>query len=202
MKEKTNICIAVSGGGRSLKNLIDWQHAGKTDFNVSCVISSKDTCGANDFAREKNIPLLVSSEKKIEADLIEAFIKKHNAQWIVLAGFLKKFPNLSSFQNRIINIHPALLPDFGGKGMYGLHVHEAVIRAQKKTSGATIHFVNENYDEGNIIAQIFVDIEKNDSAEILAKKVFEKECLLLPVTINKLINGELPLQNNQIWHHP
>jgi folate-dependent phosphoribosylglycinamide formyltransferase PurN len=114
---------------------------------------------------------------------------------VVLAGFLKLLPIDVNWPGKIINIHPALLPKFGGKGMHGRAVHEAVLAAGEVVSGATVHFVNEQYDEGAIISQIEVTIEKTDTVDALASRVFAAECRLLPWTIDRIAEGVLPAKH-------
>ena len=198
--QKIPIAVAVSGGGRSLKNLL--AHQKNAPWQIACVISSSPDCGAVAIAHEHKIPLFVgdfakSARDKTTADLT-AVLAGHKISWIVLAGFLKLFPTLSAWQNRVINIHPALLPKFGGKGMHGHHVHEAVLAAKESVSGATVHFVNERYDEGAAISQIEVPVKQDDSPDDLAARIFAAECLLLPWTITALCEHRLPLAERQI----
>ncbi len=202
MDSKKKICVCISGGGRSLSNLLA-QDPSISHWNVAAVISSSTQCGGNDIARAANLPLLICDFSKSNAekakDQVARFVSDHKIDWIVLAGFLKMFPALTSFEGRVINIHPALLPKFGGHGMYGHHVHKAVIEAKEKKSGASVHFVNSKYDEGAVISQIKVDVTANDTPESLATRVFKAECLLLPITITALVKGDLPLPGNEIF---
>ncbi len=187
------VCVFISGGGRSLENLI--LYADKK-YQIDGVISSNEKCLGNEIAKKYQIPLKIISFKKENRDqsveeIYNSFVH-WKIDWVVLAGFLKMFPMSEKFlawQNKIINIHPALLPEFGGRGMYGSCVHEAVLRAKKKESGATVHFVNEKYDEGKIISQIRVPVLENDNEQSLAERVFKAECQLLPETLNKLVLG-------------
>ncbi|MBP9708468.1 MAG: hypothetical protein KBD78_12560 [Oligoflexales bacterium] len=194
--DKLKIVVAVSGAGRSLENLILYSKMPDAAFEIVGVISSKIACRAESVAQNENIPLLrgdFSKHDKKLAIATDSFLSKTKAGLIVLAGFLKPFPVLPQFQNKTINIHPALLPKYGGKGMYGMKVHAAVFANHEKTTGATVHLVNEEYDKGQIIAQIVFDIKSDDSAEIIANKVFECECLLLPFIISKIARKELSL---------
>ena len=122
-------------------------------------------------------------------------------QWIVLGGFLKLFPTDFStthpWRDNIINIHPSLLPKFGGKGMYGDKVHKAVIASKEKKSGATVHFVNAKYDEGSIISQCEVPVFSDDCHESLGRRVFDAESFLYPQTLAALVNGKLPLSSGK-----
>lgn len=198
--QKTQIAVAVSGGGRSLKNLL--AHQATAPWTVACVVSSSPDCGAVGLAREHHIPLFTGDFSKSRRDEtrreLAAFLEQHQIKWIVLAGFLKLFPTLDAWQNHVINIHPALLPKFGGKGMHGHHVHEAVLAAKESVSGATVHFVNERYDEGAAIARIEVAVKPSDTPDDLAARIFAAECQLLPWTITELCAGRLPLASRQI----
>lgn len=200
LTSKIPVAVAVSGGGRSLKNLLD--HEAKAPWKIAAIISSAPDCGAVKIAQDAGIPLIVGDFSKnsrtATTEKLIAFLAQYKIEWIVLAGFLKLFPNIPSFQNRVINIHPALLPKFGGKGMHGHHVHEAVLAAKEPLSGATIHFVNERYDEGAAIAQIEVNVESSDDPEKLAAKVFAAECKLLPWALTELCLNRLPLAKDGI----
>jgi folate-dependent phosphoribosylglycinamide formyltransferase PurN len=120
-----------------------------------------------------------------------------SADWLALCGFLKVFPLFPEYRDRTVNIHPALLPRHGGRGMYGQHVHSAVLKAGDTASGATVHYVTEAYDEGATIAQVAVPVEPNDTPEALAARVFKAECQLYPQVINSLVAGALPLGHGQ-----
>lgn len=198
-----NIAVAVSGGGRSLANLIDFEQKGSASFHVRCVISSKPDCTGVAIARAAGLDVFchkfpLAPDPGLNHEL-QSFLESHNVSWVVLAGFLRPLPILAEWRSRIINIHPSLLPKFGGKGMYGSHVHKAVIAARESTSGATVHFVNERYDDGAIIAQISTDVDPADEHGTLAERVFAGECILYPQVINKLIEGELPLSDGRIF---
>ena len=188
------IAVGVSGGGRSLANLI--QYEAKDPYSVALVFSSSESAKANALAKAANRPLLVldfsrKNSEQAKSMLYES-LEAHGIDLVVLAGFMRLLPVDRCWQNKIINIHPALLPNYGGKGMHGHFVHEAVIAAQEVESGATVHFVNENYDQGSLIAQTKVHIAEGESAESLAAKVFEAECGLLPWTLSQMAAGYLP----------
>ena len=194
------IAVAVSGGGRTLENLL--QNADRCGYHVAAIISSRPDCPAAIFAKRQNIPLWSGEfsqdlSQNIKTDL-DLWVQSYDVELIALAGFLKPFPILHGFQGRIVNIHPALLPYHGGQGMYGARVNQAVWQAKLKFSGATVHYVSERYDEGQIIAQIRVSIEGLTSAEAIAERVFTAECRLYPEVISRLLKSQLPLKNNQI----
>ncbi len=183
-----SVVVACSGTGRSLMNL--WEKSEDHGYRISGVICSRFDCPAYLWASDKKIPVYCAYfplESYQEQDLLEwlTFLK---ADLIVLAGFLRKFPNLSVYEKRIINIHPALLPKFGGKGMHGRRVHEAVIAAGEHESGATVHFVNSEYDKGEVIEQVRLKVVKAWSADELAAAVFNLEKTLLPAVISRLLN--------------
>jgi phosphoribosylglycinamide formyltransferase 1 len=195
------IIVAVSGGGRSLQNLLDLQKDAACLYEVVGVISSSSSCRAVDIAVASNLAVFVSAFDKKAMSLVKSL-----REWVsglcpdlcVLAGFIRLFP-LDVVSCPIINIHPALLPKYGGKGMYGQKVHDAVYKDKELITGATVHFVNERYDEGAIIAQIEVDVGQCKSAEDIQAKVFRAECQLLPQAITGLLKGELPLTDGRVY---
>ncbi|MBM4250566.1 MAG: phosphoribosylglycinamide formyltransferase [Deltaproteobacteria bacterium] len=194
------LAIAVSGGGRSLANFIARSQS-VSEFQVAAVIASTPNCRGVSIAREHGIPVFVGDFVKdadVTAHALEEWLLSQNIDWIVLAGFIKRFPVLKPWQHRLINIHPALLPEFGGKGMYGDRVHAAVLAAGRDVSGATVHFVNDHYDEGAIIAQAVVPVLPSDDTHSLADRVFAAECKLYPEVMRRLINGTLPLPSGAI----
>lgn len=187
---KTKIAVLVSGGGTNLQALIDAQTDGVIkNGEISLVISNKDNAYALERAKNNNIKALyIKNDENFEKNLIEQ-LEENEIQLIVLAGFLvilsegfvKKFPN------RIINIHPSLIPSFCGDGFYGLKVHEAALKRGVKITGATTHFVNEITDGGEIIMQKAVEIKDGDTPEILQKRVMEEaEWKILPLSVEKV----------------
>ncbi len=172
-----NIAIFASGGGSNAVKMI--QHfQQKNSICVKFIVTNNPAAGVINKAKELGIPTFVFPKEilKEPSSLIE-LLQKNAIDLIVLAGYLLKIPTalISKFPKSIVNIHPALLPNFGGKGMHGLHVHEAVIKAGKLESGITIHFVNEAYDEGEIIFQEKCKVETNDTPESLAARVLQLE---------------------------
>lgn len=196
-KSKLKIAVGVSGSGRSLLNLLKQQS--ERPYSIELVFSSSPTAAANQIAANYNIPLLVLdfSKKNLEQTqqkLYEAF-EEFQIRLVVLAGFLKLFPVYDGWHSRIINIHPSLLPRYGGKGMYGLRVHDAVIKSGDRISGATVHFVDQHYDQGRIIAQSDVILDVDESTSSLAQKVFQAECRLLPEVLSGFWDGRLPARS-------
>jgi len=193
---KVSIAVLVSGGGTNLQALIDAQNSGKLKSGeISVVISSKPDVFALERAKNAGIPSFVANKQDFGNDS-EAFgreIKKHldeyKAEIIVLAGFLSKLPDeiCEQYKDRILNIHPALIPSFCGKGYYGLHVHEAALQYGVKVSGATVHLVDNEYDHGRIIMQKAVDVLEGDTPEILQKRIMEQaEHIILPASVEML----------------
>ena len=188
--KKTSWVVAVSGTGRSLENLILKEP--QYSYQITGVISSSPRCKAVDIAKKNHLPTFIGdfSKHTLVSDELKLWLNDIAPSWIVLAGFLKKFPsnfsNLSEISQRTINIHPSLLPQFGGPGMYGMNVHKKVYESQCKRTGATVHFVNEHYDQGTIIAQRSTRLRGDESPVDISKKVFEIECELLPEVLSQL----------------
>lgn len=191
----TPIAVAVSGGGRSLENFLRRERAGAERYRVAAVVASRPDCRGATLAAEAQIPVFIDNFSASRApDLqarLTAFLREHGVQWIALAGFLKPWPIAPAFENRIVNIHPALLPAFGGPGMYGDRVHAAVLKSGATETGATVHYVTERYDEGAVIAQARVPVLPGDDPHTLAARVFAAECELYPATLDRLIRGDL-----------
>lgn len=192
-----NIAVFVSGGGTDLQSIIDAVQEGSLKVNISLVIGSKAGIYALERAKSVGIPVHVFCKNDYEnlsamyEDVI-SLLKLSKIDYIVLAGYLSILsPNIiNAFEGRIINVHPALLPKFGGKGYYGMHVHEAVIASGEKISGATVHYVDEGTDTGKIISQGIVPVFPDDTPETLQKRVLELEHKLLPQTLAELLNDK------------
>ncbi len=183
------IAIFASGTGSNAKAIIQYFN-GHEFIKVNCLLSNKPSAKALEMAASFGLDSKVISQAQLEQPiLLIDYLKARGISLIVLAGYLKKIPALmvEAFPNAIINIHPALLPDFGGKGMYGMHVHQAVVDARVGKSGMTIHYVNEVYDEGGIIFQASVDLEETDQAADVAKKVLSLEHKHYPEVIEQLL---------------
>ncbi|MDD9950458.1 MAG: formyltransferase family protein [Zetaproteobacteria bacterium] len=187
------IVIAASGTGRSFANLLD-HPAHNHKYKIVGLIASRENCKAVNIAAERGLDTIIEPfHHETQAhQKIAPWLRARGAKWVVLAGFLKRFPTTLLQQNywKVINIHPSLLPKYGGKGMYGMHVHRAVVAAQESYSGATVHYANAEYDQGTHISQGTVKISPEDTPEQLADKVFQLECQLLPETLIQLITKE------------
>ncbi len=198
------VAVFVSGRGSNLRAIVNYFKINRQKVSVNLVISNKPDCPAFNFALENEIQTFVvkskNTNKSFSWEEILNTLKKNEIDLIVLAGFLKKIPNkiVKEFRFRIINIHPALLPSFGGKGMYGINVHRAVFESSAKVSGATVHFVNEKYDEGKIIAQKCVDISDVNSPEEIAERVLKIEHKILPAVIEKFADNKIQIENNRV----
>jgi len=183
------IAIFASGSGSNAENIINY-FGGNDKINVGCIISNKKDAFVFERAKRLNIPaVFFSKEDFYSSGKVIEFLIDAKINFIVLAGFLLKVPEnlINLFPQNIINIHPALLPKFGGKGMYGDHVHQAVIESGEKESGITIHYVNENYDEGTIIFQAKCVVAPDDSYEDVAEKVHELEYRFYPQVIENVL---------------
>lgn len=192
--KKTKLVVLVSGGGRTAENLhTKIQENLNSYISISLVIASSSKIKA--FNKLKSIGLNVEIVPESDQLLIER-IKKEKADFIILAGWLKLFPIPPDFAGKVINIHPSLLPDFGGKGFWGLKVHTAVINSKVKKSGCTVHFANENYDEGDIILQRTCQVYPTDTPSTLANRVFNEECIALPEAIIMLANRKTKNKRN------
>lgn len=183
-----NLVIFASGGGTTLQAIIDAIANKELDCKINLVISNSPDAYALERAKNAGIETYVIQNKKSdEMDLeLEQILKNHEIDLIVLAGYLKKIGPRLVEKYTIINTHPSLIPKFCGKGMYGMKVHEAVVNAGEKISGATVHYVNQNYDEGNIISQTKIDILPNDTADDVAEKVKVAEKIQLINVIRDL----------------
>lgn len=183
------IAIFASGGGSNAKKIIEHFHKSKTG-KVALVVSNKKDAGVLDIAARHKIPAMHLQRADIyETKEILFILDEYEIDFIVLAGFLWLVPNylIQAYPHRIVNIHPALLPKYGGKGMYGKHVHAAVKAAGEKESGITIHFANENYDEGDVIFQASCLLDESDTPETIAGKVLELEHEHFPKVIEQLL---------------
>ncbi len=180
--KKLNLVVLASGGGTNLQAIIDHIEDGKLNAQIKAVISNNSKAGALERARNHNIPAIHLSHKQFatpeefDQKLLSIF-KESQTDMLVLAGYMKMLSPviIREYKNRIINIHPALLPSFGGSGMYGIHVHEAVIKSGVKVTGVTVHMVDEVYDHGAIVMQKTVPVIDDDTPESLAERVLKVE---------------------------
>lgn len=192
-----NIGVLVSGGGTNLQSVIDNIESGKINGQIKVVISNKESAYGLERARKHGIKAIyLNGEKGIIEEL-----KNNDVDLVVLAGFLKILSHdfTRAFENKIINIHPSLIPSFCGKGYYGLKVHEAAVEYGVKVSGATVHFVDENTDTGAIIMQKTVDVLPDDSAQDLQKRVLCVEHEILSQVIAKFCEDKIKLVGRRVY---
>ncbi len=182
---------------------------GKIPARIRCLITDNEHAGAIDFARQKKLPVYTESPKNYAAPnlfgkALLQILKKYDTEWIVLAGYLKKIPDnvVSAYANRIVNIHPALLPSFGGSGMYGQRVHQAVYDSGAKISGVTVHLVNTEYDKGPIVMQRSVNIEDCRSPEEIAETVLRVEHIVYSEALRKLLTCDFEVSGNRVIFKP
>ncbi len=185
-----NVAIFASGEGTNAENLFKY-FANDPRVKIKLVVTNKDNSGVIAKAEhyKKNVQIISKEALENYTSQIIEFLQVEKIDLIILAGFLLKIPAefIKAFPNKIINIHPSLLPKYGGKGMYGIHVHNAVIQNKDIESGITVHFVNEEYDKGEVILQAKCEVDKNDTPEILSQKIRELEFEFLPKAIEKLL---------------
>ncbi len=203
-----NIVVLVSGGGTNLQAIMDKIADGTvTNTRIAAVISNNANAYALERAEKAGIPAECISPKQFENrelfnEALLAGVKKYNPDLVVLAGFLVIIPPMliSEYRNRLINIHPSLIPSFCGTGYYGLKVHEAVLARGNKVTGATVHFVDEGTDTGPILLQKAVYVQQGDTAEILQKRVMvEAEWEILPQAINAIANNRVVIEDGKAW---
>lgn len=207
---KTKIAVFVSGGGTNFEALINAQENGKIPHGeIVLMVSSSRTAYALKRAENHGIKSVVCSKKelgsqeKFEEEILKN-LEENDIQLIVLAGFMSILSNefTKKYENRIINIHPSLIPSFCGEGFYGLHVHEAALKKGVKVTGATVHIVNEIPDGGPIIMQKAVYIEENDTPEILQKRVMEQaEWKILPESVELMCSGKVKIENGRTYRN-
>jgi len=200
-----SIAVFASGRGSNFQALAEAISRKNIDARIVVVISNNSEAGAIALARSLQIPALHLSQKQFPSQ--EAFtsevlasLDSHGADFIVLAGYMKKLDAriIRRFRNRIINVHPALLPAFGGQGMYGHHVHEAVVAQHARRSGATVHLVDEEFDHGPIVLQESIPVEENDTPESLAEKVLVIEHRILPRAVELFAGNKIRIDNGVV----
>ena len=185
------IAVLISGGGTTLKNLIERKKLSELPVEFRLVVSSNPTAKGLALAQAESIPTAVIRRRDFcdgESHSFAMFdaIRSSGARWVIMGGYLEHLLIPEDFENRVLNIHPSLIPAFCGKGMYGLRVHQAAIDFGVKISGCTVHFVDDQYDHGPILLQRACEVLEGDTAETLQKRVFELECEALPEAIARI----------------
>jgi len=197
---RPNVAFLASHNGTNMRAIVAAIRSGALNANPVVLISNNAGSGAMTWARENKIPAYhisaTSEGGEAAADAaISAALRRYEADLVVLAGYMRKLgpETLSAFQNRILNVHPALLPKHGGMGMYGRHVHEAVLSAGELESGATIHLVDGEYDQGPVVMQEAVEVKSDDTVETLTARVQAKEQEMFPEVLRRIVDGEIDL---------
>ncbi len=202
--KKLNLIVLASGGGTNLQAIIDNIEAGKLEAQIKAVISNNSKAGALERARNHNIPDIHLSHKQFATpeefdQKLLSVLKENETDLVILAGYMKMIAPtvIREYKNKIINIHPALLPAFGGKGMYGIYVHEAVIESGVKVTGVTVHTVDEVYDHGPILYQKCVPVSSNDTPEILQQRVLPYEHEAYSRVIQLFAEGKIEIKDHR-----
>ena len=189
--------VLISGSGTTLKNLMEQRDLGTLPVEFRLVVSSKKEAGGLNYAKEASIPTVVVPKQRTQSaeehsERVFGPIREAGAELVVMGGYLQHVLIPADFENKVINIHPSLIPSFSGKGMYGLKVHQAAIDFGVKVSGCTVHFVDNEYDHGPIILQSTCKVLESDTAESLQRRVFELECEALPSAIRMIVARRSP----------
>lgn len=190
MKRKTNIAIFASGTGSNAKAVINYSL--NSNYNVELIVSNKENAGVLAYSKKYGIDALIIDKTSFyKENKLLYFLEEKGIELIILAGFLWLIPKylLEKYSNSIINIHPSLLPKYGGKGMYGINVHNAVLENNDKFSGITIHIVNEEYDKGDVLFQKSIDVSKEKTAEDIASAVLKIEHEFFPKIIEQFVEN-------------
>lgn len=206
MSEVLNIAVFASGRGSNFEAILRAIETGKLhDVSIAAVISNNSEAPVLTIAREHSIPTYHLSQKQFPSeekfdDAVLGVLRRHGANFIVLAGYMKRLSTnlVRQFRNRTLNIHPALLPKFGGKGMYGIHVHEAVINSGEKVSGVTVHIVDEEYDHGPIVRQRTVAVDKEETPDTLAMRIHGIEHQLYPEVLQLFADDRVRVNEGRV----
>ena len=207
MSRHFRIAVLISGGGTTLRNLIEKIAAGRLPVEIGLVVSSSPSARGLQFAAEGGIPTAVIEQKSFatQDDFSRAifdYCRRAKADLVVMGGFLKRITVPEDFAHRVVNIHPALVPAFCGEGFYGHRVHEAVLEYGVKLSGCTVHFADNQYDHGPVILQRAVPVMDDDTPETLAARVFEAECEAYPEAIRLIAAGRVAVEGRRVKIRP
>ena len=202
-KKPVRLGILLSGGGRTMVNILEYIKTGRLNAEIALVISSRSTVAGVERARNAGLNLKIVRKKDCPevdnfSNRLEEELTTAKIDLVIQAGWLCFWKIPKKYTDRVMNIHPALLPGFGGKGMFGHHVHETVLERGCKVSGCTVHFCTNEYDAGPIIVQRCCPVEEDDTADTLAVRVFEQECIAYPQAINLFAEGKLKVENGRV----
>ncbi|QGJ68730.1 Formyltetrahydrofolate-dependent phosphoribosylglycinamide formyltransferase [Planctomycetales bacterium 10988] len=205
--EPMRIAVLISGGGTTLRNLIAEKRRGPFPVEIALVVASSSQAGGLHYAREDGVPCEVmqwqaETDREVYSQKLFDLCRKEKIELIVMGGFLKRLRIPADYMDRVINIHPSLIPSFCGKGFYGLKVHRAAIQYGVKVSGCTVHFVDDQYDHGPIIAQRVVPVQPKDTPEKLAARIFQEECKLYPEVIQAFAEKRITLEGRTVHVRP
>ncbi len=200
---QTRVVVLLSGSGRTLENFVRANREGRIAVDIVRVISSRAKVRGVEVARDANLPLSVVPRRQYEtaeafSDAVHEVLTAEQPDLVLMAGFLSKIAIPEHLDGRVMNIHPALLPLFGGQGHYGSRVHQRVLDSGMKVSGCTVHFVDENYDSGPIILQSCVPVLEDDDAETLGARVFKRECELYPEAVRLFAENRLRFEGRRV----
>lgn len=203
MAKKIRLAVLLSGGGTTLENICEHIDRGELPAQVAVVVSSLTKVKGVERARRRGIPTHVVRRKDHEtlesfSNAVNAVLDEAKVDLVCLAGFMVLWKIPPRYEDRVMNIHPALIPSFCGEGMYGHHVHEAVVARGVKVSGCTVHFVNNEYDAGPIIVQRTVPVHDDDTPDDVAARVFEQECEAYPEAIRLFAEGRLRIEGRRV----
>jgi phosphoribosylglycinamide formyltransferase 1 len=201
--KRLQVAVLLSGTGRTLENLLAWRERGALEIDIPIVVSSRPDVRGLDVARDAGLDAQVVSRREFATPAqmsarIADLLRPHDVGLITLAGFLSQLEILPEWEGRMMNIHPSLLPLFGGRGLYGSRVHAAVLSSGMKVTGCTVHFVNAEYDAGPIILQRCLPVHEDDTAETLGARVFAAECVAYPEAIRMFAAGQLRIDGNRV----
>lgn len=199
-RKPIQIAMLLSGGGRTMLNLHEHISDGRLDARIAAVVSSRSDVRGVERSREAGLPTVIVERRELTEEAFQHGITKAvtGVDLVCMGGFLSLWRIPDEFHGRVMNIHPALLPEFGGRGLYGHHVHEAVLAAGRKVSGCTVHFCDNEYDHGPVILQRKVPVLPDDTPDTLAARVFEQECIAYPEAITHFGQGRVRLEGNQV----
>lgn len=202
-RKRLRLAVLLSGTGRSLENLLGACNADRLNADVAVVVSSRANVRGVEIARDAGIATHVITRRDAPdpaslSAAVDSAIEPHDVDLLVLAGFLRQLEILPEWQGRMLNIHPSLLPLFGGLGMYGERVHQAVLDAGMKVSGCTVHIVTEEYDSGPIVVQRCVPVLEDDTPQSLGARVFEAECIAFIEAIDLFASGRITVESNRV----